>query len=180
MDRTSTDDLDSRFAANRGRINIALSQFTIPLLLRTYKFFEGDFVAVIVLGEIAHRNIEQWLDNTENREADLEDPAVRADALRPCNALSISEVCGIPRETVRRKVKDLIERGWVTRDAKGHLFLVPGMSADFDQLTLGTVKAFLKTADGLRALLGQSEPNGALHRSMCNGETQGKQATPRR
>ncbi|MCX9156812.1 hypothetical protein OPU71_11810 [Niveibacterium sp. 24ML] len=145
------------FAANRGRINIALSQFTIPLFLRTYKFFEGDFAAVIVLGEIAHRNIEQWLANGVNQEADLDDPAVRARAYRPCNALSIAETCGIPRETVRRKVHELIARGWVQRDEKGHLYLVRGMSADFDDLTLESLRAFLDTADTLRALLARGQ-----------------------
>ena len=32
-----------------------------------------------------------------------------------CNALSISEVTGIPRETVRRKLAKLVDLGWIQK-----------------------------------------------------------------
>ena len=50
-----------RYQANRARISVALSQFTVPLLSSIYHAFNGDMVAAIVLGEIAHRNVEAWL-----------------------------------------------------------------------------------------------------------------------
>ena len=33
----------------------------------------------------------------------------------PCNALSISDVTGIPRETVRRKLAKLVDLGWIEK-----------------------------------------------------------------
>jgi DNA-binding IclR family transcriptional regulator len=35
------------------------------------------------------------------------------------SASRISDVTGLPRETVRRKLSKLTERGWITRSAKG-------------------------------------------------------------
>ena len=43
------------YQTNRARISVALSQITVPLLSRIYRAFNGDMVAAIVLGEIAHR-----------------------------------------------------------------------------------------------------------------------------
>ena len=101
------------YEANRARISVALSEFTVPLLSRIYHAFEGDMVAAIVLGEIAHRNVEAWLARYENAEEQLQDPGRRETLMRPCNALSIAESCGLPRETVRRKIVKLIDRGYI-------------------------------------------------------------------
>src|SRR5512137_2057866 len=107
------------YEANRARISLALSEFTVPLLSRIYHAFDGDMVAALVLGEIAHRNVEAWLAKYENAEEQLQDPGRRETLMRPCNALSIAESCGLPRETVRRKIVKLIERGYVYRSQDG-------------------------------------------------------------
>lgn len=44
----------------------------------------------------------------------------------PVNALSISAATGIPRETVRRKLKLLVERGVITEKARGAYVIKPG------------------------------------------------------
>ncbi len=147
------------FVKNRGRINLVMSQFTIPLFRRTHDFFHGDFAKVIILGEIAHRNVEAWFAANGGNDPDVSDPEVQARVMRPANALSISESCGIPRETVRRKVNEMISSGWLYRDERGYLYLVPGMSADFDSLTIETVKAFIQTADCLKVLVAPEAPH---------------------
>jgi predicted transcriptional regulator len=45
---------------------------------------------------------------------------------RPVNALTISAATGIPRETVRRKLKLLLERGVITEKARGAYVIKPG------------------------------------------------------
>lgn len=111
------------YEANRARVPPALSQFTVPPLRRIHQAFDGDRVAALVRGEIAHRNVEAWLGERDNPEDALHDPAQRTSIMRPCNALSIAESCGLPRETVRRKVVQLIESGHVNRSDDGMLFL---------------------------------------------------------
>jgi hypothetical protein len=141
------------YDANRARISLALSEFTVPLLSRIYHAFEGDMVAAIVLGEIAHRNVEAWLAQYENAEEQLQDPGRRETLMRPCNALSIAESCGLPRETVRRKIVKLIDRGYVYRSEGGFLFLARSVGEDFEDMTARNVEDLLATARRLQSLL---------------------------
>lgn len=151
------------YEANRARISVALSQFTVPLLSRIYHAFDGDMVAAIVLGEIAHRNVEAWLNQHDNDEKVLDDPVRRVAAMRPCNALSIAEACDFPRETVRRKVVALIERGYVYRSDEGYLFLTNSVGNDFVDMTADIIENLLVTARRLEALLAnQRTPIGPL------------------
>lgn len=151
------------YDANRARISLALSQFTVPLLSRIYRAFDGDMVASIVLGEIAHRNVEAWLADHQNPEDTLQDPAKRMAAMRPCNALSIAQACGLPRETVRRKVVLLESRGYISRSEDGYLFLTPTVGNDFEGMTATLVEELLATARRLEALLAnQPTPLGPL------------------
>jgi hypothetical protein len=151
------------YEANRARISVALSEFTVPLLSRIYHAFDGDMVAAIVLGEIAHRNVEAWLTEYENREELLHDPARREALMRPCNALSIAEACSLPRETVRRKVVALIDRGYIYRSDEGFLFLTSTVGNDFEDMTAKLVEELLATARRLESLLAnQATPLGPL------------------
>jgi hypothetical protein len=151
------------YEANRARISLALSQFTVPLLSRIYRAFDGDMVASIVLGEIAHRNVEAWLADHQNPEKTLDHPTERLAVMRPCNALSIAQACGLPRETVRRKVVQLEARGYIARSADGYLFLTPTVGDDFEDMTALLVEDLLTTARRLEALLAnRSTPLGPL------------------
>ena len=151
------------YEANRARISLALSEFTVPLLSRIYHAFEGDMVAALVLGEIAHRNVEAWLAKYENAEENLLDPVRRETLMRPCNALSVAQSCGLPRETVRRKIVMLIDRGYVYRSEEGFLFLTRNVGDDFEDTTERNVEALLATARRVQSLLdNQPTPLGPL------------------
>lgn len=151
------------YQENRARISLALSQFTVPLLSRIYHAFGGDMVAAIVLGEIAHRNVEAWLAEQDNPEDVLQDPVHRTVVMRPCNALSIAESCGLPRETVRRKVAALINSGYIYRSEEGYLYLTRTVGDDFEDMTATLVDQLIATAGRLEALLeGRSKPLGPL------------------
>jgi len=141
------------YRSNQARISLALSEFTVPLLTRIYHAFEGDIMAAIVLGEIAHRNVEGWLAAGENAEQSLRDPVQRTAVMRPCNALSIAEACGLPRETVRRKVAALMERGYIYRSKAGHLYLTRTVGDGFEDMTANLVEQLLATARRLESLL---------------------------
>lgn len=141
------------YQANRARISLALSEFTVPLLSRIYHAFDGDMVAAIVLGEIAHRNVERWLADDQNPEKILHDPNQRTTAMRPCNALSIAQACGLPRETVRRKVVLLAKRGYIYRSDEGHFYLTTTVGDGFEDMTAGLVEDLLATARRLESLL---------------------------
>lgn len=48
--------------------------------------------------------------------------------LRGMNAMSVAEICGIPRETARRKLKRLVERRIIGLGADGLYYLAPATS----------------------------------------------------
>jgi hypothetical protein len=151
------------YQANRARISVALSEFTVPLLSSIYKAFDGDMVAAIVLGEIAHRNVEAWLADQGNPAELLDDASRRTAVMRPCNALSIAQACGLPRETVRRKVVMLVERGYIYRSDDGYLYLTRSVGDGFEDMTARLVEQLIATARRLEALLaGQPTPLGPL------------------
>lgn len=151
------------YAANRARISLAVSQFTVPMLSDIYRAFDGDMVCALVLGEIAHRNVEAWLKDHDHSEAPLYDRSQRVQVMRPCNALSIAEACGLPRETVRRKVVVLISKGFVYRSEEGHLYLAETVGDQFEEQTARLVEDLLATAQRLQALLAANgSPIGPL------------------
>lgn len=149
-----TPDLDNaRYQAERQRISLAMSEFTLPLMRRVYEAFGGDLVLAIVLGEIGIHNVGAWLGREDNDARALADLGRHDEVLRPCNALSIAEATGIPRETVRRKVAALIERGLVYRSTGGHLFVHPSAADNFDPMTRHLAASLLGTARRIEALL---------------------------
>ena len=52
---------------------------------------------------------------------------------------SIATAVGIPRESVRRKVNELVAAGWVVRDDAGHLAVAPRAAADLGPATLDAI-----------------------------------------
>ena len=147
----------TQFQTQKHRISFAMSSFTLPLLRGIYEAFGGDILLCIVLGEIAARNAQRWLAQEDNDPQVLEDLSRHPEVLRPCNALSIAEATGIPRETVRRKVLTLIERDMVYRAANGHLFVHPSVPQRFEELTQTMVPALLEAARSIQTRL-QPEP----------------------
>ena len=106
--------------------------------------FDGDMVAALVMGEIAHRNVEGWLGQPDNFEDPLysPDPAHREHLLRPCNALSIAEACGLKGIRVHR-----------ARDIAAAIAQAPAADSSVvidvlaDPNAMPPVKAFEKLAD---------------------------------
>jgi len=141
------------YERQRHRITQTISKFTLPLMIDIYHRFDGDLIAAIVLGEIGVRNVGAWLSDDGNDASAIEDQGRYSDVLRPCNALSIAESTGIPRETVRRRVEALIARGWVYRDARGHLYVHPCVAPEFDDLSNTTQQRLRETAAQLDSLL---------------------------
>lgn len=138
------------YEENRGFITVTMNEFLISYLFKVYRAFDGDFLQALILGFIAHHNISR-LSNQQK----YDDPLLIKDiitgsekevTLSPCNAFSISQATGIPRETVRRKVVVLIDKGWVRRDAKGQIFLNELLTFAFRDFNYELADEFLDAA----------------------------------
>lgn len=110
-------------------------------LTRVYHLFDGDLIAAIVLATVAQHNLQRFYDAvSRGGEAfdDLVENEQHITHMRHCNALSVSGATGVPRETVRRKVRMLEAKGWLRVGERGELLVAPRIGkrfAAFDRQT---------------------------------------------
>ena len=100
--------------------------------------FDGDLDAMLVLAATSLS-----MEGSGWRDALLSNHPLQARS-NPTNTHSIAIVTGIPRETVRRKLKWLQDKGWVTRDAKGNWTPSRTAARDLEHGTKATI-TYLRT-----------------------------------
>lgn len=101
--------------------------------------FDGDMDKMIILAVIGLMSLQDKgllvRDPPIMSYDDLAKPdAILANA-QPINVESIALYTGIPRESVRRKVLELISRNWIARDSRGYLVVLPTAAADLEPLS---------------------------------------------
>lgn len=146
------------YREHSGETAILLGNFFLRYLGHIYRAFKGDLAAVIVLGEIGRHNVgHNYLGQGAACRVDTEkmrDPDL-FERLQPCNAFSLSAATGIPRETVRRKIEELVAKGWLKRNRKGEAFMTEAMvrhfHSDFD---LRVLRELLEVAHRIEELVG--------------------------
>lgn len=125
---------------NFGKIWPAHVGSLTSFLLACRRAFDGDMDLFLVLAVIGDRTFSE-----KNAVRD-----VKFDEWQACddnyaipeniNIQSISDYSGIARETVRRKVCMLIDRGWVNRDEKGSLSATLKCRSDLEATTIDAIK----------------------------------------
>ena len=149
-----------------GYLSYLMNDFILWQLARVRQRFDGDLDAALILGEIAHYNVQknfrQIFSLDQAPTSDLDKASIESSPdlvlLKSSNAMSISGATGIPRETVRRKVQWLEQRGWVSRDDKGALTITAAPSKDFADFNYEALERFIETADKVRQILEQASP----------------------
>ncbi|MFO7577191.1 MAG: hypothetical protein R6W66_05635 [Pelovirga sp.] len=139
-----------------GEIATLMGWFFLRYLGRIYREFEGDFVLVMVLGEIAHHNICHFFSlgkPRKNRQNPSDSPLFDINSLEPCNAFSLSEATGIPRETIRRKIDLLLQQQLICKHPKGGYVIQPQISEHFSTFNAQLLEDFLATSEDLKNLL---------------------------
>jgi Mn-dependent DtxR family transcriptional regulator len=147
------------YSERMGLVAIAMGAYHLRHLGRCYQIFNGDFELAIVLGEIGLRHHPGGIGTDHNPTAQsLFDIQTQEQILTitsdPVNTSALSRSTGIPRETVRRKIAGLLQRGWLEATAAGG-FTVTERAKDFfgSPFTLDTLNDFLATDERLRQLL---------------------------
>jgi hypothetical protein len=138
-------------------LSFLIGRFVTDHLIRLHHLFEGDLVAALVLATVANRNMQRYYEDVARKSPEGLDKLVETgdhlDHLRHCNAHSVASATGIPRETVRRKVRWLEHKGWLTVGVRGELSITPGIGKQFAQFDSKTIDRFLETVrEGLPAL----------------------------
>lgn len=85
----------------------------------------GDLDLVLILAVIADRTPREAWSKRLSPSGRLTRGNPERVWQEPINVQSIADSCGIPKETVRRKVNELVKRGWIARDRSGYLSVTP-------------------------------------------------------
>ena len=91
-------------------------QFFVEHISDISRVFGGDLQSMLILAVVGQMELQGRMN--EGRRGSGDGPLAVSPGLRT-NATRIAEVSGIPRETVRRKLRTLARRGWVTQDQTG-------------------------------------------------------------
>jgi hypothetical protein len=108
------------------------------LMVALRQHFGGDLDRVLVLAIIGSRHLSRRgiadMSYSHFMSGDQSEPTPA-----PINTQSIADYSGIPRETVRRKVRDLEALGWIRRTEQGHLFATKQAAQDLASATEATL-----------------------------------------
>lgn len=115
-------DFDRAYRDHQIAVTIVLTEFFMDYLRSLYRAFDGDVTAALVLGEVGQANVRRFV-NAHHWDAvpthHIDMPGAMHGNLRGCNALSAALASGVPRETARRKLKELEAKGWIERGDDG-------------------------------------------------------------
>lgn len=128
-----------------------VSLFVHRHLRAIYGSLNLDLVSLLLLDEITRHNLQPFAG--EGGPAFPRDAAQRK-LMRGCNAFSLSQATGIPRETVRRKIKQLEELGWIEKvNRKGYFVTLRSMDRIPQQEATFVLDDFRDTARRVEEIL---------------------------
>jgi predicted transcriptional regulator len=111
---------ESAYKANDAGIAMAMGELMLAHFRRIYQAFDGDLLQAMIIAEIAHYNVQDLV-RGGNFRADEIAAFVAAHRMKRVNTLSLSVSCGIPRETLRRKIRTLVKAGLIQKTDDGYL-----------------------------------------------------------
>ena len=138
------------YASHRDILSVLLLRFMTSRLRAMYQAYDGDLTLCLVLGEIASRNTERFYDERRSYQ-----PASFNGQRQylPCNALSISDVTGIPRETVRRKLAKLVDLGWIEKTPDDMYVITDRIGTVFAAFDDSQTYDLMRTSDQIKNVL---------------------------
>jgi hypothetical protein len=132
------DTLRARF----GRIWPVHNDAFCELLVVLRRHFGGDLDRMLVLAIIGSRTLARGRIDGFSYDQFMTGDRVE-DERAPINLQSIAYYSGIPRETVRRKLRDLERLGWISRREKGYLIATSRAAEDLAPATEATMRYLL-------------------------------------
>lgn len=118
-------------------VGIRLALLTLRMRENWARVFGGDeesLIGLAIVATVAERLVRCELDP----ELESLDKPMPPEELATCNITSIAMATGLNRETTRRKVNTLVERGLLVR-GKGGVSLAPGLTQQ--ELACATVRS---------------------------------------
>lgn len=125
---------------NFGKLHARHAGLLIRYMVECRRESGGDLDLFLVMATIGERTFnERHAPDEMSLEAFVGGTVGKAETL-PINVQSISDFTGIPRETVRRKIDILQNRGWIERDYRKYFTATDTANQDLIELTKLTEK----------------------------------------
>lgn len=129
-----------RLEQNFGKLHALHAAAFVRHLVECRRACDGDLDLFLVLSIIGERTFNpRSVPRSMTHDEFLEGTV---DSIQPVaiNLQSIADYSGIPRETVRRKIEQLIARGWVRRDAMRFVTATDQANEELRELTASLLR----------------------------------------
>lgn len=128
----------------------------LSLQLASQRIHKTDPSEYLIFSVVACGNLQREMRQRPLREGVL-DPVADNDANVPMSRRRIAEATGLPRETVRRAVQKLMDRGLLMESSDGYILVPVGLirSAEYDwspEVVMGPVMSLFQSLAGLGVL----------------------------
>lgn len=155
-------DFDARFERGFGLLAFAANRHIINHMRRINVDLEMDPETALIWGTLAHMNVLPKLPLGADPMLLLDEMGMnRSREMQPIRLTELSQITGLPRETVRRKLERLRENGKVDRTPDGKwLYARTGVGDVEREFTRHTVAQLLRTAQSLLDILGKVDLSG--------------------
>jgi hypothetical protein len=145
-------------------INAFAMEFAVRYMSEAASLFEHDYDSAMIFLALLEANGRQNIRAPAFR-VDYVDvrTAIPAEQARPISRQEIARTLGLSRETVRRKVAIMIEKGFLVEDPRGGVITTRGVIAGpgflrAQERVIGFVEQFLTDLGEFAAPLGNRQP----------------------
>jgi hypothetical protein len=148
------DDFDARFDKAFSLVAFAVNRHLVDHMRRIGQALDTDLESVLIWGSLAHLNVAGLLHPGADPAATLGADGMTTGTLKPIRLADLAQVTGLPRETVRRKLMHLKERGKVEQTADGLWQAArSGVDSATHEFTRGSTRRLLQAAREIDAIL---------------------------
>ena len=132
-------------------VGLRIAMLTLRLLENWRNYLSVDPESAVIVLATAAITMEKFTRSGFDEDLWNIRTAMPPEQLTKCNVSSIAAAIGSNRETVRRKVKRLLELGVVLRDGEGSLRLSPGytLSVPTSEMLRAQLEVLAQTGNGL-------------------------------
>ncbi len=137
-------------------VAFALNRYIVDHLLRFGRQFGPDYQMLVVWGVVAHQSVIHHMPAGSRPSTVLaQDGMLKAPdpELRPVRQRDLSQITGIPKETVRRKLLKLEGEGWIRRQDSGWVLNRDSIDPELREFSRESAKRLLAVSDHIRQLL---------------------------
>lgn len=157
---TNLKDFDQKFATSFAQIAFSTNRFIVHHMRRVMNDLDMDSETVIVWGSLAQLNyahlLHPILNYEPDREADTE--STSSTGAKPARLVDLTQVTGMPKESVRRKLKELEHRGRVEQVSPRQWKIVEtSIDEETFEFTKTTTRLLLETAKDITNLLSRAQ-----------------------